>query len=134
MTKVVKKSLGRQITLSSELVPFQEIDLFAQQSGFVKKLMVDYGTHVKSGQVMAILEIPELQAQLQEDQAEIKNASTRTIWLGKQFLCFLLERWRASNPRLGPRKTYLGQDQWRVIKRFRQTKVRGFFRGNAAAI
>ena len=77
VTKVVKKSLGRQITLSSELVPFQEIDVFAKQSGYVKKLMVDYGTHVKAGQVMAILEIPELEAQLQEDQAEIKNASNQ---------------------------------------------------------
>ncbi|MFY9907568.1 MAG: efflux RND transporter periplasmic adaptor subunit [Terriglobales bacterium] len=74
VTKVVRKSLGRQITLSSELVPFQEIDVYAKESGFVSKLMVDYGTRVKAGQVMAILEIPELQAQLQEDQAEIKNA------------------------------------------------------------
>src|SRR3984885_11942944 len=74
VTKVVKKSLGRQLTLSSELVPFQEIDVYAKESGYVKKLMVDYGTHVKAGQVMAILEIPELEAQLQEDQAEIKNA------------------------------------------------------------
>jgi len=38
------------------------------------KVIVDYGTHWKAGQVMAVLEIPELQAQLQEDQAEIKNA------------------------------------------------------------
>ncbi|MGA7847511.1 MAG: efflux RND transporter periplasmic adaptor subunit [Terriglobales bacterium] len=74
VTKVVRKSLGRQITLSSELVPFQEIDVYAKESGYVTKLMVDYGTHVKAGQVMAILEIPELQAQLQEDQAAIKNA------------------------------------------------------------
>jgi len=74
VTKVVKKSLGRQITLSSELVPFQEIDVYAKESGYVKKLMVDYGTRVTAGEVMAILEIPELEAQLQEDQAEIKNA------------------------------------------------------------
>jgi RND family efflux transporter MFP subunit len=74
VTKVVRKSLGRQITLSSELVPFQEIDVYAKESGFVKKLDVDYGTHVRAGQVMAVLEIPELEAQLQEDQAEIKNA------------------------------------------------------------
>jgi RND family efflux transporter MFP subunit len=77
VTKVVKKSLGRQITLSSELVPFQEIDVYAKESGYVKKLNVDYGTHVKAGQVMAILEIPELEAQLQEDQAEIKNAANQ---------------------------------------------------------
>jgi RND family efflux transporter MFP subunit len=74
VTKVVRKSLGRQITLSSELVPFQEIDVYAKESGFVKNLLVDYGTRVKAGQVMAILEIPELEAQLQQDQAEIKNA------------------------------------------------------------
>ncbi len=74
VTKVVKKSLGRDITLSSELVPFQEIDVYAKESGYVKKLLVDYGTHVKAGQVMAVLEIPELEAQLEQDQAEIKNA------------------------------------------------------------
>jgi RND family efflux transporter MFP subunit len=77
VTKVVKKSLGRHITLSSELVPFQEIDVYAKESGYVKKLLVDYGSHVKAGQVMAILEIPELEAQLQEDQAEIKNAANQ---------------------------------------------------------
>lgn len=77
VTKVVKKSLGRDITLSSELVPFQEIDVYAKESGYVKKLLVDYGTHVKAGQAMAVLEIPELEAQLQEDDAEIKNANNQ---------------------------------------------------------
>jgi len=75
VTNVEKKTLSRQITLSSELVPFQEIDVYAKESGYVKTLSVDYGSHVKSGQVMATLEIPELQAQVQEDQAEIKNAA-----------------------------------------------------------
>lgn len=77
VTKVVKKSLGRQLTLSSELVPFQEIDVYAKESGYVKDLKVDYGTHVKAGEVMAVLEIPELQAQLLQDQAEIRNASNQ---------------------------------------------------------
>lgn len=77
VTKVAKKSLGRDITLSSELVPFQEIDVYAKESGYVKQLLVDYGTHVKAGQVMAFLEIPELEALLQEDQAEVKNANNQ---------------------------------------------------------
>ena len=79
VTKVIKKSLGRDITLSSELVPFQEIDVYAKESGYVKKLLVDYGTHVKAGQIMAVLEIPELEAQLQEDGAEIKNAGNQVV-------------------------------------------------------
>jgi RND family efflux transporter MFP subunit len=74
VTSVVKKTVSRQITLSSELVPFQEIDVYAKEAGYVQKLDVDYGTHVKTGQTMATLEIPELQAQMQQDQAEIKNA------------------------------------------------------------
>lgn len=74
VTKVAKKNLGRQLTVSAELVPFQEIDVYAKESGYVKKLFVDYGSHVKAGQIMAVLEIPELEAQLHEDQAEIKNA------------------------------------------------------------
>ena len=69
VVNVVKKTLSRELTLSSELVPFQEIDVYAKESGYVKTLHVDYGTHVKAGEVMALLEIPELEAQLQEDRA-----------------------------------------------------------------
>lgn len=74
VTKITRKPIARYLTISSELVPFQEIDVYAKESGFVSKLYVDYGTHVRKGQLMAVLEIPELQAQLQEDQASIKNA------------------------------------------------------------
>jgi len=74
VTKVTRKPLARYLTISSELVPFQQIDVYAKESGFVSKLYVDYGSHVQKGQIMAVLEIPELQAQLQEDQAGIKSA------------------------------------------------------------
>jgi RND family efflux transporter MFP subunit len=79
VTSVVKRTLGRNITLSSELVPFQEIDVYAKESGYIRSLNVDYGTHVKQGQIMATLEIPELEAQLEEDQAEIKNAANQVV-------------------------------------------------------
>lgn len=67
--------MGRTLTLSSELVPFQEIDVYAKEAGFVKELYVDYGSRVKANQVLAILEIPELQSQLKQDDAAIKSAS-----------------------------------------------------------
>jgi RND family efflux transporter MFP subunit len=72
VVKAVPKPLQRQLTVSSELVPFQEIDVYAKESGFVQKLYVDYGSRVKQGQVMATLEIPELAASLEQDEAEIK--------------------------------------------------------------
>jgi RND family efflux transporter MFP subunit len=75
ITKVSRKTLERQLTVSSELVPFQEIDVYAKESGYVRDLLVDYGTRVKKGQVIAVLEIPELEVQLQQDDAAIRNAS-----------------------------------------------------------
>src|ERR1039458_3695512 len=44
------------------LVPFQEIDVYAKESGYVKELLVDYGSRVQKGQLMAVLEIPEFRA------------------------------------------------------------------------
>ena len=61
VTNVTRKSLQRKITLSSELVPFQEIDVYAKESGFVKNLNVDYGRRLQAGQLMATLEIPALE-------------------------------------------------------------------------
>jgi RND family efflux transporter MFP subunit len=75
VTKVGRKTLERQLTVSSELVPFQEIDVYAKESGYVHELLVDYGTRVGKGQLMAVLEIPELEAQLRQDDAAVKNAS-----------------------------------------------------------
>ena len=75
VAKVTRKAMARNLTISSELVPFQEIDIFAKESGYVSKLFVDYGSRVSKGQLMAILEIPEMQALLLEDQASVKSAS-----------------------------------------------------------
>src|ERR1035441_4885843 len=68
---VARKPMMRQLTLSSELVPYQEIDVYAKESGYVKELLVDYGTRVQKDQLMAVLDIPELQADLQRDAAAI---------------------------------------------------------------
>jgi RND family efflux transporter MFP subunit len=70
--KVETRALAEHLTVSSELVPYQEVDVYAKEAGYVKDISVDYGSHVHKGQVMAILEVPELEAQLQQDQAAIR--------------------------------------------------------------
>ena len=77
VTPVIRKPMMRQLTVSSELVPFQEIDVYAKESGYVKQLLVDYGSRVQKGQLMAVLEIPELEIQLQQDTAAIASAAER---------------------------------------------------------
>ena len=85
VVKIGTKTLARQLTMSSELVPFQEIDVYAKQSGYVHTLNVDYGSRVKQGDVLAVLEIPELEAQLQQDDATVQNASDRVTTAQHEF-------------------------------------------------
>ncbi len=73
VVRITRMPMERRLTLSSELVPFQEIEVYAKESGYVKQLNVDFGTRVAKGQLLAVLEIPELQAQLEQDKAAIQN-------------------------------------------------------------
>jgi len=74
VVKVVRGNIADTLEIASELQPFQQVDVYAKVSGYIKKLNVDYGTHVKQGQILAVLEIPELQQQIQEDQAAIRRS------------------------------------------------------------
>ena len=69
VVKVRRTDLVNQLEIASEFRPFQEIDLHAKVSGYIKKLYIDWGTHVKTGQLMAVLEIPELAEEVARDRA-----------------------------------------------------------------
>ncbi|HTZ47693.1 MAG TPA: efflux RND transporter periplasmic adaptor subunit [Verrucomicrobiae bacterium] len=74
VVNVERQDISSSLNIASEFLPFQEIDVYAKESGYIKKLYIDWGTHVKQGQLMAELEIPELQQQLQGDQATVTRA------------------------------------------------------------
>ncbi len=74
VVKVARGNIADNLEIASEFQPFQEVDVYAKVSGYIKKLYVDYGTHVKQGQILAVLEIPELQQQLQQDEASVRRS------------------------------------------------------------
>jgi RND family efflux transporter MFP subunit len=74
VVKVVRGSMGDNLEIASEFQPFQEVDVYAKVSGYIHRLNVDWGTHVREGQVLAELEIPELQQQLQQDEASVRRS------------------------------------------------------------
>jgi len=74
VVKVTRGNIADNLEIASEFQPFQEVDVYAKVSGYIQKLNVDYGTHVKQGQVLAVLEIPELQQQLQQDEASVHRS------------------------------------------------------------
>jgi RND family efflux transporter MFP subunit len=74
VVKVTRGNIADSLEIASEFQPFQEVDVYAKVSGYIQKLYVDYGTHVKQGQLLAVLEIPELQQQLQQDEASVRRS------------------------------------------------------------
>ncbi|MGB7285166.1 MAG: efflux RND transporter periplasmic adaptor subunit, partial [Candidatus Acidiferrum sp.] len=71
---VVRKDLASTLKIDSEFEPFQQVNVYAKVSGYIQKLYVDWGTHVRTGQVLAVLEIPELQQQLEVDEAAVQRS------------------------------------------------------------
>ncbi len=71
---VERTSISDTVTLSGEFRPFQEVDVHARVAGYIRKIYVDVGDHVKTGQILAILEVPELDAQLQGADAAIRRS------------------------------------------------------------
>ena len=74
VVKVERRNLANTLEIASEFLPYQEVDVYAKVSGYIQKLYVDWGTHVKQGQLLAVLEIPELQQQLQQDEASVRRS------------------------------------------------------------
>jgi RND family efflux transporter MFP subunit len=74
VVKVARGNIADSLEIASEFQPFQEVDVYAKVSGYIHKLNVDFGTHVKQGQVLAELEVPELQQQLQQDEASVRRS------------------------------------------------------------
>src|ERR1700722_1166558 len=73
VVKVTRENLASTLEIASEFQPFQEIEVYAKVSGYIRKLEVDWGSHVKQGQVLAVLEVPELGQQIQEDEAAVRH-------------------------------------------------------------
>lgn len=63
-------TIHRWVTLPSTLAPWQQAVLYAKITGYVTKVNVDKGDTVKTGQVLAQIEAPELEADLMKYEAE----------------------------------------------------------------
>ncbi|QQL48645.1 efflux RND transporter periplasmic adaptor subunit [Mucilaginibacter ginkgonis] len=66
-----KGILTSSIQVPGELAPYQQVDLYAKTNSYVKKLLVDVGSQVHTGQLLVTLDAPEVQSQLAEAKAKI---------------------------------------------------------------
>lgn len=73
VARVARGDLTQTLTLAAEFRPFQEIDVHSKVAGYVKSIAVDVGDRVKAGQLLAVLEIPELQDEIRQDEAAVRR-------------------------------------------------------------
>jgi RND family efflux transporter MFP subunit len=63
-----------EISMPANLRPWQETSIYARSTGYLKKFVVDISDQVKAGQLMAVIDAPELNQQLLQAQATLLQA------------------------------------------------------------
>jgi len=76
VTQVKRENLASTLTVAGQFQPYQEVDLHAKVSGYIRRINVDIGDRVRDGEVIATLEVPELTAQLSAAQAEVRHSQS----------------------------------------------------------
>jgi RND family efflux transporter MFP subunit len=66
--------ISHALTLAGQFQPYQVVDVHPKVSGYMKKINVDIGDIVHEGQTLAVLEVPELKAQLQQTVFEVDQS------------------------------------------------------------
>jgi RND family efflux transporter MFP subunit len=75
VVRIAGGDLAQTLTLAAEFRPYQEIEVHAKVAGYVKSINVDVGDRVAAGQLLAVLEIPELQDDMATDEASVKRSN-----------------------------------------------------------
>jgi len=73
-SRATRSNLASDLTLTAEFEPFQEVDVMAKVAGYVRTIKVDIGDHVREGQLLATLEIPEMEDELAKAAAAVQQA------------------------------------------------------------
>ncbi len=69
-----RQPISNQLSIAGEFLPYQDVPIHAKVAGYIKKINVDIGDRVHTGEVLAVLEIPELVAQVDEANAAVHHA------------------------------------------------------------
>jgi membrane fusion protein, multidrug efflux system len=77
VTSVKSQKLNTTERLPAELMPYESVDIYAKETGFVKSIKIDRGSKVKHGELIAELEAPELVAQRAQANAAYESAESQ---------------------------------------------------------
>jgi len=64
----------QEITLPGNVQPFTQSPIFARTNGYLKRWYFDIGAHVKKGELLAVIDSPEVDQQLQQARSNLLTA------------------------------------------------------------
>jgi membrane fusion protein, multidrug efflux system len=79
LVAVISKPVSRTIELPGEFQPFQNVSVHAKVRGYVERVLVDRGSIVKRGQILAELSAPEMNAQIAEAESKVQAAESDRV-------------------------------------------------------
>ena len=74
VVRVGRTPLSNRLEVAGEFLPFQEVEIHAKVAGYIRKIYVDIGDRVHTGQLLAELEVPEMTAQVEGAQAVVQRS------------------------------------------------------------
>jgi RND family efflux transporter MFP subunit len=74
VTRPVRSAAGEEVILPGNMQAFIDTPIWARATGYLRKWYVDIGGHVKAGQLLAIIESPEVDKQLEQAKASRETA------------------------------------------------------------
>src|ERR1017187_4036508 len=79
VVSVRRGSLASTLTVAGQFQAYQQVDLHAKVSGYIRSIKVDIGDLVHNGEALATLEVPELADQLNGSQAEVQHSQSEIV-------------------------------------------------------
>jgi RND family efflux transporter MFP subunit len=72
-----REPVSNKLNLTGEIIPFDRANIYARTSGYVKEVKVDIGSKVVKGQILCILDAPELKAAQAQSQSNSMGAKSK---------------------------------------------------------
>ncbi|MET3299042.1 efflux RND transporter periplasmic adaptor subunit [Bradyrhizobium diazoefficiens] len=79
-----RATVAQRLQTNATLEAFEETDLFAKVSGYLSDVRVDIGDHVKAGQVLAVIDVPEMKQELAEAEAQLESKRSSLVSARRQ--------------------------------------------------
>ncbi len=79
VVQVRRERLTSDLMLTAEFRPYQEVDVMAKVSGYLRKVEVDVGDRVAQGRLLAVIEVPEMADDLTRNAAAIERSQAELV-------------------------------------------------------